>query len=82
MRRIERDKQGKEYTVIVKWDEHVAGCSKCQSVQFSSSASFVNACAEGSPLLMEELVKRQRPVQRKKDAEILEWAKKTGVFKV
>lgn len=64
------------------WGDHWPACEECRTVDLDKSASLANACAEGAPLLMEELAKRQAPVVRKKAAEVKEWAKKAGVFKL
>lgn len=69
-----------EFTNIY-WSDHASVCAKCRDVDVEQSATFVHACAEGSPLLMEELVKRQAPTVRASQAEVREWAKKAGVFK-
>ena len=82
MKRTKLNEHGKEVTVIVLWGDHWPGCAKCREVSFEKTASFVNACAEGSALLSEELVKRQAPVEAKKKAEVLDWAKRAGVFKI
>lgn len=68
------------YTQIF-WLDHKPACAKCREVDIERSATFANACAQGSVLLAEELAKRQAPIVKKKAAEVREWAKKTGVFK-
>lgn len=68
--------------VEVTWSDHRAGCPKCSEVDPDKPASFVKACAVGSPLLMEDLKERQAPVERQKQTEVKEWAKQAGVFKV
>lgn len=82
MRRIIRDHAGRKVTVTVRWKDHRADCAKCQQVDESRTATFVLACAEGSPLLMEHLVKLRRPEVKRKQKEVLEWAKAAGVFKI
>lgn len=72
------DKDGD--TRIVMWGDHWPACAKCREVDVAKSATFVNACAQGSPLLMEELARRQAPVEKEKRATVLEWARKVGVF--
>jgi hypothetical protein len=69
-----------EYKNVV-WADHYPGCEKCRGVDLEKTASYVNACAEGSPLLMEELTKRQSPIVRQKAQEVKDWARKAGVFK-
>jgi len=67
---------------IVTWGDHWPGCEECRAVEIERSATFANACAQGSPLLIEELAKRQAPVATQKRKEVEEWAKKAGVFKM
>lgn len=82
MRRIKKyAEDGKPEYVQIVWSDHIMGCGKCRGVDVMKPASFVNACAEGSQLLMEELVKIRAPVQKKKAEEVRAWAKAAGVFK-
>jgi hypothetical protein len=60
----------------------LTGCEQCKGVDLAKPATFAMACAEGSPLLMEELVKIQAPAEREKKEKVREWAKKAGVFKM
>lgn len=81
MKRITGWNGGKPEFTNVVWRDHYPGCDKCRSVDLEKPASFVNACAEGSPLILEELAKQQAPIVAQKRAEVREWARKTGVFK-
>lgn len=81
MKFIERDRNGREQVVLVSWGDHQAGCAKCMEVDPIKSATFANACAQGSPLLMEALVDRQRPVEKDRAERVKAWAKETGAFK-
>lgn len=81
MKFIEHTANGNK-EVIVKWGDHWPACEHCRTVDIDRSATFANACAQGSPLLMEELANRQAPVVRQKSAENKEWAKKAGTFVV
>lgn len=73
-----RDSHGQD--VIVTWGDHWPGCDKCREVVIEKSATFANACAQGSPLLMEELAKRQAPAESAKRKAVEEWATKAGTF--
>lgn len=73
---------GKPIFETVTWGDHYPGCVKCREVDLDKSSSFVNACAQGSVLINEEMVKRQYPIVAAKRAEVLAWAKKAGVFKI
>ena len=66
--------------VIVLWSDHVYSCKKCYNVKLESPATFAQTCAMGAPLLLEELAKRQAPVEKEKRKAIEQWAKDTGVF--
>ena len=68
--------------VNVTWDDHIDDCAKCRTVDLNNTSSYVNACAEGSPLLMERAVEIQRPAQQEKARKVKEWAKAAGVFKI
>ena len=81
MRRIKRTNEG-VVKVTVTWSDHRSECAKCQEVDIDKSATFVCACAEGSPLLMEHLVELRRPEGKRRAKEVLEWAKAAGVFKI
>lgn len=81
MKFIERDQSGREQVVQVSWGDHRAGCAKCMDVDLAKSATFANACAQGSPLLMEALVNLQRPAEKQKADQVKDWAKSTGAFK-
>ena len=82
MRRKELDPQtDKENFINVYWGDHYPSCEKCREVDLEKSATFANACAEGSPLLAEEMIKRQRHLQQEKERAVRAWAKKAGVFK-
>ena len=81
MRRLAHDQNGKPFFKQISWSDHRHSCAKCQSVDLQRSATFALACAEGSPLLAEELVKMQMPAQQEKERVVREWAKKAGVFK-
>lgn len=83
MRRLVKQEIGKEPEFQnVRWEDHIATCAKCNSVNVAKTATFVYACAEGSPLLMEHLVDVQRPAEKEKARIVKEWAKKAGVFKL
>lgn len=84
MKRIIRSGPGGAITqeVTVTWEQHSYDCAKCRRVDTTKTATFVHACAEGSELLMEHAVDLQRPKQKKKEAEVREWAKNKGVFKL
>lgn len=75
-------KNEKNDLVDVTWSDHAPGCAKCREVDLDRPASFAAACAQGSALLQEEMIRRQAPVVRQKSAEVRKWAEKTGVFKV
>lgn len=66
--------------VIITWHDHAPSCEKCRSVDLEKSATFVHACAQGSQLVMEEMKKRQAPVEKQKRADEEKWAKERGVF--
>lgn len=66
--------------VVILWGDHQPSCETCREVDLSRSATFAKACAQGSPLLMEELAKRQAPIVAKKRKEVEEWAKERGTF--
>jgi len=51
-------------------------------VDLEKTGSFVNACAQGSPLLMEHTVKMQIPAVKEKAKQVREWAKRAVVFKL
>lgn len=74
------DSSGNEITR--SWGDHWPSCERCREVSLEKSATFANACAEGSPLLMEELTKRQAPVEKQKRKEVEDWAKARGTFKM
>ena len=80
-RRLSEKKEGKYVYANIYWNDHAPQCEKCRSVDLDKSATFINACGEGAPLLAEECVKHQRPLQAEKDRQVREWAKKAGVFK-
>ena len=82
MRRKFRDGQGRETMMVVTWSGHRDQCLKCQQVDLTRTATFVLACAEGSPLLMEHAVEMQRPVEKERQSEVIAWAKRAGVFKM
>ena len=75
-------KDGKPVFQTVKWEDHMPNCMRCQEVDPERTSSYIHACAQGSALLMELAVEKQRPAQREKDKAVLEWAKKAGVFKI
>ena len=82
MRRVNHDPvSGKPFFETISWSDHRHGCEKCQSVDVERTATFVNACAEGSPLLMEYSASLQAPAQKEKEKTVREWAKRAGVFK-
>ena len=72
---------GKPYFKTITWSDHRACCAKCELVDLERTASFVLACAEGSPLLLEHTIRLQAPAQRERESKVREWAKKAGVFK-
>jgi len=82
MKLIEKYEAGKPVYVTVTWGQHIVGCSRCGNVDIDKTSTWVNACAQGSALLAEKAREIHRPVQKKKAAEVLEWAKKAGVFKI
>lgn len=82
VKRIKEYIDGKPVYETVTWGGHSAFCEKCRGVDLENSATFINACAEGSPLLMEKLVALQAPFEAEKKRRVLEWAKKAGVFKI
>jgi hypothetical protein len=73
---------GKKTRVVVNWSDRSSLCHKCGKVDVTKPATFVNACALGSPLLMEKAVEIQAPVEKEKKKQVREWAKKMGVFKL
>ena len=81
MKFIEHTRNGDEVR-IVNWGDHWPGCDKCRTVTIDKPATLANACAQGSPLLMEELAKRQAPEVKKQAAEVKAWAEKAGTFKM
>jgi endogenous inhibitor of DNA gyrase (YacG/DUF329 family) len=64
----------------VKWKDHRPKCPHCQNVDLEKPASFGRSCAQGGALLMEEMKKRQAPVERQKAAAEKEWAKERKTF--
>ena len=82
MRRIIEYEAGKPVYKNVYWSDHRHDCRKCERVDVEKSTTFTLACAEGSPLLSEFLIDKQRPVEKQKAAEVLAWAKEAGVFKI
>lgn len=77
-----RNEHNQKVDVNVRWSDHAPGCAACREVNIEQSITFPKACAEGSPLLMEELVRREAPNVRKNAKAVREWAEKTGVFKM
>ena len=75
-----RDPHSETGETIIFWGDHWPGCEKCREVDIEKSATFANACAQGSPLLMEELARRQAPKVAEKRKQEKEWAEKAGVF--
>lgn len=72
---------GSSGEVIVTWSDHYPGCEKCrEGVDLEKSSTFVNACAKGSRLVMEEMQKRQAPIEAQKRREVEKWAKEAGTF--
>ena len=67
---------------MITWGDHWPGCRQCRAVSLSQSSSLAGTCAQGAPLLMEELAKRQAPVAKQKATEVKSWAEKAGVFKM
>lgn len=65
---------------IITWFDHFPSCAKCREVNLDKSSTFVNACAQGSILVMEEMKKRQAPIEAQKAREVEEWAQKAGTF--
>lgn len=82
MKFIERYEFGKPAYRQVYWNDHWPSCEKCREVDLEKSASFVKACATGSQLINEEMIKRQAPVVRQKRKEEREWAQRAGVFHI
>lgn len=70
----------KDEETIVTWGDHWPNCDKCREVSLEKSATFSNVCAQGAPLLSEELTKRQAPIVKAKTQAVKEWAGKAGVF--
>lgn len=66
---------------IVRWFDHAPACKQCREVNLDSLATFAYSCAQGGVLLMEEMKRRQAPVERQKAKEVEDWAKRAGVFK-
>lgn len=66
--------------VNVSWNGHRSNCQKCVRVDIERSATFVLTCAEGGPLLAEELSIRALPQRNAKAAAELEYAIHAGVF--
>lgn len=82
MKLIQRYEYGKPVYVQRYWGDHWPGCDKCREVVLESPATFAKSCAEGAALIMEELAKRQAPIVAQEAAEVKEWARKAGVFKI
>lgn len=72
------DSHGEEK--IISWGDHWPGCASCRSVNIDKSATFVNACAQGSPLLMEEMAKQRAPIAREGAQINKQWARDRGTF--
>lgn len=66
--------------VEIRWSDHRPGCAKCREVEIDSSATFSRSCAQGGVLLMEELKKRQAPVERAQRRAVEKWAEEAGTF--
>lgn len=73
---------GKHVYVNVTWGDHHPGCPRCREVDLSTPPSFVKACAQGSALIAEEMMKRQAPINRANAEKVRAWAKEAGVFKM
>lgn len=83
MKRIQYDSNGLKLKAInVFWKEHSFGCEKCRQVNLNKSATFSLSCAEGGPLLMEELKKRVLPEIKARQEKELEFAIRAGVFHI
>ena len=82
MKFIEKYEHGRPVLREVFWSDHYPGCKHCREVDLAKPRTFSLACVLGSQLLNDELVKRQAPIVKQKRAEVLEWAKRAGVFKV
>lgn len=72
------DSRGNEQVVV--WADHTRDCRKCCEVDVSSPRTFSLCCAQGAPLLMEELAKRQAPIESAKRKENEKWAQERGTF--
>ena len=81
MKRTQLDNRGQIInTQIFTWNSHRGNCAKCIRVDIEKSKSFALTCAEGGPLLMEELKKRAMPQRIEKEQAELEYAIHAGVF--
>jgi hypothetical protein len=65
--------------IDVFWGDHA--CEACRDVDIAKPNTFVRACAMGSELLAEELVKRERPRVRRNREDTKAWAERAGAFK-
>lgn len=45
----------KQPTRATKWDVHFLSCKTCKSVDINNTASLVNVCNRGAPLLRDQL---------------------------
>lgn len=77
-----KDENGKVTETVITWSDHWPSCERCREVSIAKPSTFAGTCAQGAPLLMEELAKQQAPVEKQKTAAVRAWADKAGVFKM
>jgi hypothetical protein len=62
----------------VTWLDHQPGCATCRAVDVAKPATLSLVCAIGAPLVMEELVRLNRPARKAKNVAVREWAEEAG----